>query len=87
MTARKMRSVLPDSVAGLHLDMEAKANASSRAPRVRASIRAAAAVAMVARSKSFVRLARGWNIHRLLHVSLALVRDLAQRNETAVDLV
>jgi len=82
-----MRSVLPDSVAGLPLDMEAKANASSRAPRVRASIRAAAAVAMVTRSKSFVWLARGWNIHRPLHVSLALARDLAQMNKAAVDLV
>ena len=48
-----------------------------------ASIPEVVAAATAARSIFFVRLAREWNTRRLPHVSLALVQELAPRNQGA----
>jgi hypothetical protein len=47
LAAKKTRSALPVSAAALHPVVKVKADASSQAARLRASIRVAAAVAMV----------------------------------------
>jgi hypothetical protein len=78
--AQKMQSALPVSAAALHLAVIGRASAWSRAMMAIASIPEGVAAATVARSTFFVRLAREWNIHRLPHVSLALVQELAPRN-------
>ena len=78
-----MRSALPVSVVALHLAVKAKGNASCRAASLRASTRVAAAAAMVALSKFFVRLAHRANTHPLPQMPWGRARDLAPRKEGA----
>jgi hypothetical protein len=63
--ARKTRSALPVSAAALQAAVKVKANASSQAATITASIRVVGAVAMVAPSTFFVQWIRVPNMHRL----------------------
>jgi hypothetical protein len=64
--AKKTRSALPVSAAAFHTAVKVKANASSQAATIIASIRVAAAVATVIPSTSFVLWVHLPNSHRLL---------------------
>ena len=64
--AKKTRSALPVSAAALQAAAKVKANASSQAATIIASIRVAAAVAMVSPSTFFAQWVHVLNSHRLL---------------------